>query len=129
MTNGYDLGLILKNLRIKSGLSQQQLGAKINRDKGIISRYENNYQTPSFETMRDFAAIFNVSMDYLAGTEKKDLISVRGLSEEQVDIISRLVDIFRASNSDALQKLSPEQYKILGRIVANFSSNSYNKNA
>jgi hypothetical protein len=79
--------------------------------------------------MRDFAAIFNVSMDYLAGTEKKDLISVRGLSEEQVDIISRLVDIFRASNSDALQKLSPEQYKILGRIVANFSSNSYNKNA
>jgi ribosome-binding protein aMBF1 (putative translation factor) len=38
MTNGYDLGLILKNLRIKSGLSQQQLGAKINRDKGIIRR-------------------------------------------------------------------------------------------
>ena len=66
MREPYDLGMLIKELRTKAKMSQKELGARISRDKGVISRYESNYQTPPFETMRDFAAIFNVSMDYLA---------------------------------------------------------------
>lgn len=67
MKKAYDCGLIIKELREKANMTQQELKRKIYRDKGIISRYENNYQPVSFETMRTFAAIFNVSTDCLAG--------------------------------------------------------------
>lgn len=48
----YDCGLIIKQLREKSNMTQQELGRRIDHDKGIISGYENNYQPVPFETMR-----------------------------------------------------------------------------
>ncbi len=115
----YDLGVILKNLRTKSHMSQEQLGAKINRDKGIISRYENNLQTPSFEIMRDFACIFNVSMDYLAGFESSNTVNTNSLSGDQIKILQDLAELFRRQNFNK-SKLSEDQINMLGRITANF---------
>lgn len=122
MQNGYDFGLILRKLRTEAGMSQQELGEKINRDKGIISRYENNYQTPPFETMRDFAAIFNVSMDYLAGMEKQGTVSVHGLTEGQTAVVSRLAELFRSVGVKGGIRLSPDQCELIGRIVEEFTN-------
>ncbi|MBE6889831.1 MAG: helix-turn-helix transcriptional regulator [Ruminococcaceae bacterium] len=120
MQNGYDLGLILKKLRLDAGMSQQELGERINRDKGIISRYENNYQTPPFETMRDFAAIFNVSLDYLGGVEKQGVISVHGLTEEQAGLLIRIAELMRNKNRLAVDKLTAEQSEVIGNLVKEF---------
>lgn len=120
MKNGYDLGLILKKLRLDAGLSQQELGEKINRDKGIISRYENNYQTPPFETMRDFAAIFNVSLDYLGGVEKQGVISVHGLSSDQAELLIRISELMRKKNHIAANNLTAEQAEVIGKLVKEF---------
>ncbi len=120
MQNGYDLGLILKKLRLDAGMSQQELGERINRDKGIISRYENNYQTPPFETMRDFAAIFNVSLDYLGGVEKQGVISVHGLTEEQAALLIRIAELMRNKNRLAADKLTAEQSEVIGNLVKEF---------
>ena len=120
MQNGYDLGLILKKLRLDAGMSQQELGERINRDKGIISRYENNYQTPPFETMRDFAAIFNVSLDYLGGVEKQGVISVHGLTEEQAGLLIRIAELMRNKNRLAADKLTAEQSEVIGNLVKEF---------
>lgn len=121
MQKAYDLGMLLKALRKRAGLSQKELGQKINRDKGIISRYESNLQTPTFETMRDLSAIFNVSMDYLSGFEDKNNISIYGLNKEQIEIVQDLTELFRYQNSQFAQKTSDEQYKMLGRITASFT--------
>ena len=120
MHETYDLGMILKTLREKKGLSQKELGEKISRDKGIISRYENNLQTPSFETMRDFSNIFKVSMDYLAGFQASDNVSTFSLTDEQSMIVRDLVELFRSQNNLNREKLSSEQYEMLGRITASF---------
>jgi len=120
MHETYDLGMILKTLREKKGLSQKELGEKISRDKGIISRYENNLQTPSFETMRDFSNIFKVSMDYLAGFQDSDNVSTFSLTDEQSKIVHDLVELFRSQNNLSREKLSSEQYEMLGRITASF---------
>lgn len=120
MHETYDLGMILKTLREKKGLSQKELGEKISRDKGIISRYENNLQTPSFETMRDFSNIFKVSMDYLAGFQASDNVSTFSLTDEQSKIVRDLVELFRSQNNLSREKLSSEQYEMLGRITASF---------
>lgn len=115
----YDLGMILKELRLKAGLSQKQLGEKINRDKGIISRYESNLQTPSFETMRDFSRIFNVSMDYLAGFERHDTITTFKLTDEQSAVLLDLSEIFRRHNEN-IGKMTEEEYAALGKVYACF---------
>lgn len=123
MYEAYDLGIILKDLREKKGWSQKELGEKVNRDKGIISRYENNLQTPSFEIMRDFANIFRVSMDYLAGFQPSENISTFSLTAVQTEILNDLAELFREQNSSIKNKLSSEQYEMLGRITESFVKN------
>lgn len=117
MKEAYDCGLIIKQLREKANMTQQELGRRINRDKGIISRYENNYQPVPFETMRTFAAIFNVSMDYLAGMEKQSSIPTIGLSDEQIDIMRSLSDAFRSVSNGGKYQLTQKQFELVGMIV------------
>ena len=56
MDDVYDFGLILQKLRKERGMTQEQLAAKIHKESSIISRYEKNLQSPTFETVRSFAA-------------------------------------------------------------------------
>ena len=116
----YDFGFILKQERKKRGLTQKQLGDKLNVSEATICKYENNTASPPFETMRSIAAIFNVSLDFLYGNEPAGVISLYGLSDEQTEILRNLVAIFRNQNSSARKKVVEEQYAILGQIVANF---------
>ena len=115
---GYDFGLLLRELRERANFTQKQLGNKIGVSEGMISRYENNMSEPPFETVRDFAAIFNVSMDYLAGMEKQRSIPTTGLTEEQVDIMHDLSNAFHDMNSNSKLKLTQGNYEILGKITA-----------
>lgn len=120
MHEPYDLGLIIKKLRKEAKMTQKELGNKISRDKGIISRYESNYQTPPFETMREFAVIFNVSMDYLAGFDKNGTIQAFGLTDEQRDILKNLAEIFRKQNTNNTPQIQADKNELLGRITACF---------
>lgn len=117
MRDVYDLGLLLRELRRRAGLSQKELGERINRDKGVISRYESNLQTPPFETMRELAVIFNVSMDYLAGFESGSAIHTYGLDEIQRELLNDLAELFRAQNKKQTARRSSEQYELLGRVA------------
>ena len=116
-----DFGMILQKLRVERGLKQEQLAELIHKEKSIISRYENNYQSPTFETVKAFARIFNVSLDYLAGREKRELISAYNLTDHQLEIINRLIAAFRSQNANTNKKLSPEGYMLLGEIVEELS--------
>lgn len=111
----YDFGLKLRELRKKHNMTQKKLADKLNITEGSISKYESNTATPPFDTLLSIAAIFNVSIDELCGTQQRGVLSLHGLSDEQVNILQDLSDIFR-NNSN--KKLTPEQYNILGRVVA-----------
>ena len=121
MKDAYDFGLILQQLRKSKGMTQAQLARKINKESSIISRYEKNLQSPTFETVREFAVIFNVSMDYLSGMEKKNTVPTYGLSCEQVEILKTLSELFREQNEAFPRKLTDEQYQLLGRIFGEFA--------
>lgn len=121
MDEAYDFGLILQRLRKERGLTQEQLANKINKESSVISKYEKNGQIPPFDTVRSLAAIFNVSMDYLAGMEKKATISTVNLSEEQIQIMRELAEAFRDKQTAYPKKLNSEQYQLIGRIAVEFS--------
>lgn len=121
---GYDFGLLLRELRERANLTQKQLGNKVGVSEGMISRYENNMSEPPFETMRSFAAIFNVSMDYLAGMEKQKTLSMQGITEEQMEILSQLAEMFTLKNLRKKSAITLEQYELVKRILDNLASTS-----
>lgn len=114
----YDFGIILQKLRKKRGMTQEQLAHLIHKESSIISRYESGLQNPTFETVKEFAAIFNVSMDYLAGIKHNGTVSTHGLTVAQHDSVQALIDAYRVKNSQTLKQISQEQFAVLGKITA-----------
>ena len=67
----------LKNLRLQSGLTQDELAKKLHAcgcaatGKFAISRYENNQRLPDVRSLAVIAGFFNVSVDYMLRIEEK----------------------------------------------------------
>lgn len=57
----------LKKLRLKKGLSQQQLADIIGVSQQSINKYENHTVEPGIELLMTFADFFRTSVDYLIG--------------------------------------------------------------
>ena len=94
-----DFGERIKALRIKHGLTQQQVADRIWVSKAMISSYELSNRYPSYEVLVKLAKLFNVSTDYLLGLEKpsseKKMIDVSGLSENQIKLLQKLAEELR----------------------------------
>ena len=84
----------LRDLRLKSGMTQLQLADKVNVTKSVISFYEHKERAASPEVLKRFAEIFNVSTDFLLGIEKenKNIIDVSGLSPKEIEAVQIIVN-------------------------------------
>lgn len=118
-----DFGERLKRLRIAEGLTQAELGRRINRNDTSISKYESGAILPTLEAAIDLAFELRVTLDELFGYENRSNVSTFGLSDKQKEIITKLISLFRIQNRPVRSTLTPEQYEIIGRIMENF----YNK--
>lgn len=116
----FDFGLRLRDLRETHRLSQEQLGRKVNRSKSVISSYENNIKFPPAEILVQLAVIFNVSLDYLVGIDKNEMISVANLTEAQKDLIETIIFEFK-DTSTRYSGLSDRQQQILNGLMKEFA--------
>jgi transcriptional regulator with XRE-family HTH domain len=57
----------LRASRKRKNLSQEQLAKLVNTTKATISNYENQYSTPSNDTLVKLANILETTTDYLLG--------------------------------------------------------------
>ena len=87
----FDFGQRLRELREQRHLSQEAMGKIIGRSKPVVSSYENNLKLPSLDVLINIAALYNVSLDYLVGFEKKEMVSVDGLTESQKGIVDTIL--------------------------------------
>lgn len=55
----------LRSLRKKSGLSQEELGIRLNIARQTISKWENGVSVPDAETLVKLAEILDVSVNEL----------------------------------------------------------------
>ena len=90
-----NMGEKLYSLRIEKKLTQKQLAARICLAISAVSSYESGSRYPPFETLIKLARIFHVSTDYLLGLTEKRSIDVTGLTDEEIELISQLVDKLR----------------------------------
>lgn len=86
-----NLGKTLKALRLKNGLTQEQLASKLGLTKSVISAYETGLRMPSYDILINIAKIFSVSTDFLFGVERKYEIDLSGLSDEEVAALTNLI--------------------------------------
>ena len=93
-----DFGERLKELRTASGLTQQQLAARMGLSKSAVSLYECMERAPSPNILIKLAALFHVSTDYLLGMDKVKRVDLSGLSEEDIIVVEHLVDLLRKKN-------------------------------
>lgn len=114
-----DFGERLKKLRTAAGLTQEQLGNKIDRSTNTISKYESGAMKPTLDVAVDLAFYLKVSLDELFGYESSGSVSTFGLTDEQKEIVSQLIFLFRTQNKPK-SNLTPEQFEIIGRIIDDF---------
>lgn len=120
----YDIGNRIKELRIKRGYTQQSLGEKVNKSKATISSYEKDVQLPPLEVAIDIASVLNVSLDYLVGFSLEGELSVKGLSQEQREIIELICDDFLKVANDS-NELTADQIRILQKLIVLFQKKSH----
>ena len=57
----------LKELRLKKGLTQTELGEKVGVKQNTFTNWENGKREPSFENLVKLADLLEVSLDSLFG--------------------------------------------------------------
>ena len=107
----FDLGIKLRELRIKKKWTQKRVANWLNVTESAICKYESNLSVPSIDVLRSYAALFNVSMDELLGMEHKGTLTLHGLTDEQADILRALGDTFRGAVIDRAA------YEVIGRAA------------
>lgn len=91
----------LKNLRKAKGYSQQILADRLSVTKSLISAYEQDMRFPSLDMLIKLSYEFGVSTDYLLGLDRQKTISVEKLTDNQIGVISELVNEFVKCNKSA----------------------------
>ena len=59
------------NLRTSAGMTQAELGAKLNYSDKTISKWERGEAIPDAYVLKQMAQLFNVSVDYLLSSHDK----------------------------------------------------------
>lgn len=71
------LGNMILELRKKKGLSQEQLGEKVNVTRQTISNWELNETTPNPEQLKLLSKALGVSIDELLGNDFTSIIETK----------------------------------------------------
>ena len=90
----YDFGYRLRELRLSKQTTQAQVAKRLNLSKTTISGYENNIKTPSIDVLVRLANLYGVTSDYILGIEKKKVLVIDGLTENEERILKALINEF-----------------------------------
>ena len=112
----FDLGLNLRELRKSKNWTQKRLSALLGISEASISKYESNIATPPIDTLRAYASLFNISLDELLGNQNKGNLSLQGLSDSQIEVLSQLAVTFKSANSEN-DCVSEDTYNVIGKVA------------
>ncbi len=83
---------ILKNLREKHHLTQDQLAERVMVSRQAVSRWENGETQPNTDTLKLLSKEFNVSINTLLGTPRQLICQCCGMPLGEDDMVSRESD-------------------------------------
>lgn len=65
------INIVLKELREKKGLTQEEMAKELKISQSAYSYYERGERHPDIEIIMDMAEYFNIPIDLLVGRYKK----------------------------------------------------------
>ena len=83
---------ILKNLREKNNLTQEEMAERVMVTRQAVSRWETGETQPNTETLKLLSKEFDVSINTLLGSPRKLFCQCCGMPLEEDDFISRNTD-------------------------------------
>ena len=81
----------IRYLRDKAGLTQSDLAKKLGISPSAVTSWEMSLSSPSLAHIIEMTEIFHVSADYLISSEQKLLLDLTPLSNEEREIVIKLV--------------------------------------
>lgn len=83
---------ILRNLREKNNLTQEQLAEHLQVTRQAISRWETGETQPNTDTLKLLSKVFNVSINTLLGAPRQLICQCCGMPLNEDSVISREPD-------------------------------------
>ena len=83
---------ILKQLREKNNLTQEQMAARLMVTRQAVSRWENSETQPNTETLKLLSREFNVSINTLLGSPRQLVCQCCGMPLNEDSMISQEKD-------------------------------------
>lgn len=90
-----EFGSKLKALRYNQRLTQQQLAERVGVAKSVVSYYESGDRFPSYDVLIKISRLFHVSTDYLLGVERKRVLDVSDLTDDDIFVLQTVADALR----------------------------------
>lgn len=89
----------IKTLRISNKWTQSKLAKELGITRSSVNAWEMGISVPSTTYIVELAQIFHVSTDYLLGLKQNVSLDISELNEEEIKIVSELVQYFKALKS------------------------------
>lgn len=109
----------LKKMRMKKGISQQQLADVIGVSQQSINKYENHMVEPDINTLMALADYFNTSVDYLIGHTDIDHVIETIQHYDLNDDEGVLIDGYR--------RLTRNEKESIRMIIRNYNENKHSR--
>ena len=89
----------LRVLRVEKNLTQKELAVRMGIARSSVSAYEKNQKYPSIDVLVKICQVFGVSADYLLGFSDDQSFNTSTLTDEQLQIVLRLINEFEQFNT------------------------------
>lgn len=100
------IGSRIKELRLKRGLTQEELARRIGVTKGAVANYENEVSSPKIELMYKLFDALDCDANYLHQDDMKKSVYKESATPEEFDL---LVKVYR--DLDACGQKHPDRLK------------------
>jgi len=77
---------MIRELRMKKGLTQEELAAVLSVSRTAISKWESGETTPNTETLKLLSKLFDVSINTLLGSPRQLICQCCGMPLEDASI-------------------------------------------
>ncbi len=82
----------IKRLRELKGWSQVKLSKKLGITRSSVNAWEMGVSVPSTQKIVELALLFQTSTDYILGLDKDRMLSLKNLSDKEVELIYQLLN-------------------------------------
>ena len=83
----YDIGYRIRQLRIKNGLTLEELASRTELTKGFLSQLERNLTSPSLQTLENIAEALGMTMSrfFAEESEEKEVFTAEDVFVDEQD--------------------------------------------